>query len=71
MPSDILFKKNKNGGGLFDFKLPFTGKVTKKDNLKTSIESSVTYGSAKSGFIGATKCGHLDKQRIHSLKDKK
>ena len=82
MPVDILFKTNKNGDGLFNFNIPFkkgggtkkktTKKKTTKTTKKKALESSLlTYGSAKSGFIGATKCGELDKHRKHSLKGKK
>ena len=68
MPSDIIFKKNKNGGGLFDFKLPFINKSEQNKSFKNSIESSKTYGSASSSLIGAKKSAHLDKKRKHSLK---
>ena len=70
MPSDIIFKKNKNGGGLFNFKLPFINKSEQNKSLKSSIESSKTYGSASSSsiLIGAQKSAHLDKKRKLSLK---
>lgn len=80
MSSNILFvkNKNKNGGGLFNFKIPFKGgdpkktttkkKLSKKTNKNTkSISSLISYGSGHSGFIRATECGDLDKQRKHSL----
>lgn len=76
MSSNILFvkNKNKNGGGLFNFKIPFKGGDPKKTTTKKklskntkSISSLITYGSGNSDFIGATKCEYLDKHREQSL----
>jgi len=79
MSSNILFVKNKNGGGLFNFKIPFKGgdpkktttkkKLSKKTTTKKtkSISSLITYGSGNSSFIGATECRDLDKHREQSL----
>ena len=81
MSSNILFvkNKNKNGGGLFNFKIPFKGgdpkntttkkKLSKKTTKNTkSISSLISYGAGNSDFIGATECGDLDKHREQSLK---
>ena len=82
---DGLFNFNipfKKGGGTKNKTIKTTKKKTtkkkttkttkKKTTKKKALESSLlTYGSAKSGFIGATKCGELDKHRKHSLKGKK
>ena len=74
MSSNILFVKNKNGGGLFNFKIPFKGGDPKKTTTKKklskktkSISSLITYGSGNSSFIGATECRDLDKHREQSL----
>jgi len=67
MPIDILFKKNKNGSGLFNYKAPFIQTKSLKMRGSATTKSITTPPRKHKGFIGAKMSRHLDLQREQSL----